>query len=363
MPQRRTLLRAAAALPLLHAAGAVPERPLRDIAAARNIIFGTQVTEPDLRDHAYAALVARECAIITPGIEAKWGVIEPAEGAFRFGPMDRIAAFARAAGLRLHMHNLVWGVGIPAWTLQALRQGSGRAILAAHTRAVATRYADLTESWDAVNEPVDPRWPSGPEGLCTTPWRLALGPGFVADACAALHACVPGARLLINDDDLEYAAPDRDRKRGLYLRLIESWLRAGVPLGGFGLEAHLKPWLPFADAAYRRFLSDLASFGLRIYITELDVCDKFLPAPAAVRDAQAASCLRHYLDLALDEPAVRGVMTWGLSDRTSWMRRDPAGQRADGLPPRPLPYDTALTAKPMRAALAGALLGARMRAG
>ncbi len=361
MPQRRSLLRAAASLPLVHVAGPAADTPLRDIAAARNIIFGTEVTSQDIRDPAYAALVARECAIITPGIEAKWGAIEPEEGAFRFAAMDRIAAFAHTNGLRLHMHNLLWGVGIPTWALQALQQGRGYAILTAHARAVATRYAALTDSWDAVNEPADPRWPSGPEGLCTTPWRRALGPNFVADACAALHACVPGARLMINDDDLEYAAPDRDRKRATYLRLIESWLRGGVPLGGFGLEAHLKPWLPFADAAYRCFLADLAGFGLRIYITELDVCDKTLPAPETLRDAQAAAHLRRYLDLVLDEPAVHAIITWGLSDRSSWMMRDPAGQRLDGLPPRPSPYDASLTAKPMRAALVAALRGARMR--
>jgi GH35 family endo-1,4-beta-xylanase len=50
-----------------------------------------------------------------------------------------------------------------------------------------------------------------------------------------------------------------------------------------------------------------------------------------------------------------------LSDRGSWMLRDPAGFRPDGLKPRPLPYDAHLTAKPMREAIAAAFRGARFR--
>ncbi|MEJ0047282.1 MAG: endo-1,4-beta-xylanase [Rhodospirillales bacterium] len=129
---------------------------MRSLAAARNIIFGAEVTLADITpDPDYAALVARECAIITPGIEAKWGNIEPGDGEFRFGSMDALAEFARGAGLRLHMHNVIWAVGLPAWTLQALRQGRGAPIIARHAAIVAGRYKDITESWtSSMNLPI-----------------------------------------------------------------------------------------------------------------------------------------------------------------------------------------------------------------
>jgi endo-1,4-beta-xylanase len=337
-------------------------QPLRDLAAARNIAFGTEVTLTDIAcDPQYMALVARECAIITPGVEAKWGYIEPADGAFRLGPMDVLADFARSAGLRLHMHNLIWAVGLPQWTLHALQQGRGASIIERHVKIVAGRYKDLTDSWDVVNEPVDPRWPSDKNGLCLTPWRRALGAQVIAIPFSIMHSELPAARLLINDDDLEYDAPDREHKRATYLRLIESWLKAGAKLDSFGLEAHLKPWLPMADKAYRRFLRELGEFGLKLYVTELDVCDRTLSADIAVRDGAVADVTRRYLDLVLDEPSVCTVMTWGLSDHTSWMLRDPVAYRQDGLKPRPLPYDSHLRAKPMREAIAAAFRGARSR--
>lgn len=355
------MVAALAAMSVPGMAAAAGNPPLRDLAARRNLVFGTAATLQDIADPAYRCLIARECAILTPGIEAKWAYTEPSEGVFRLEPMDALASFAHAAGLRLHMHNLIWAVGLPEWTLRALRGGRGNEIIQHHMARLARRYAAQTDSWDVVNEPADPRWPSGPEGLCTTPWRQALGPGFIETAFCIAHANVPGARLLINDDDLEYDIPYSTRKRMIYVRLIEIWLRAGMKLSGFGLEAHLKPWLPFAERDYRRFLAELASLGLKIYVTELDVCDRTLPPGIAARDAATAAIAKRYLDVVLDEQAVCTVITWGLSDRTTWMQRDSAGRRPDLLPPRPLPYDSNLAPKPMRLALADAFRGARSR--
>jgi endo-1,4-beta-xylanase len=266
MIQRRSFLFGAAA-----AGGGFPptepiDTPLRQIAASRNILFGSAVTCTDLdADPFYPALIARECAIITPGIEGKWGSTEPEEGKFNFGPMDRIAGFAHRQGLRLHMHNLIWAVRLPRWTLDALASGRGRQVMNAHIAAVAGRYRGQVHSWDVVNEPIDPRWPADADGICTTPWRLGVGKDFIAAALAETSRADPSAHLMINDDDLEYDAPDREQKRNFYLRLIETLLRHNVPLHGFGLEVHLKPWLPIAEKSYRRFLHNLADFGLKLH--------------------------------------------------------------------------------------------------
>jgi endo-1,4-beta-xylanase len=68
-----------------------------------------------------------------------------------------------------------------------------------------------------------------------------------------------------------------------------------------------------------------------------------------------------YLDVALDEPSVKVVMTWGLSDRESWLNSDADFKRTDGLRVRGLPYDDQLKPKLMRSALAAALNGAPKR--
>ena len=368
-PTRRTLLSAACGLALParsataragQAAGPTPT--LRERAAARGLLFGAEVLAADLAaDGEYAALVARECAVLTPGLEAKWAATEPEEGAFRFAGLDAVAGFAEAHGMALHGHTLVWAVYNPPWLAEALRDGRGEAVLARHVAAVCGRHAGQVLAWDVVNEPVDPRWPADRQGLCTTPWWHALGPEYVERALRLAHEADPHALLLINDDDLEYDEPDRQIKRDQYLRLVEALRRRDVPLSGFGLEAHLKPGRRIAEREYRRFLAELGEMGLALFVTELDVNDRLLPADLAERDAVVAGVAGRYLDLVLDEPAVRAVQCWGLSHRHQQMGRDPATRRPDGLPNRALPFDAALEITPMGEAIGRALDAAPRR--
>ena len=55
-------------------------------------------------------------------------------------------------------------------------------------------------------------------------------------------------------------------------------------------------------------------------ISELDVKEYQYVLSVEQRDARVADETRRYLDVALGQPAVRGVTTWGLSDRHSWLR-------------------------------------------
>ncbi len=347
---RRALLAGAAAT-----LAAAPEPTLAQRAAARGLQFGSAVSATLLAtDPAYAALVARQCSILVPEIEAKWAATEPQEGRFDFARLDAVMAFARRHAIAVRLHNLAWGVYNPPWLAPALAEGRAAAVLARHIAAVAGRYAGQVAAWDVLNEPSDPRW-NRADDLVEIGWKKALGDGYVDQAFAAAHAADPHATLFINDDLLEYDDPAGRAKRAAYLRLIPRLLRRGVPLGGFGLEAHLRPERPFAPAPYRAFLRELAGMGLVIHVTELDITDRTLPAALPQRDAALGALCRAYLATTLDEPAVRAVLTWGLSAGHSWLATDPEMRRTDGLPPRGLPYDAQLAPTPLWQAIATAL--------
>jgi endo-1,4-beta-xylanase len=104
--------------------------------------------------------------------------------------------------------------------------------------------------------------------------------------------------------------------------------------------------------------------GIQIQITELDSTDEFAPASISGRDRCVADEYGRFLETALDEPAVKVLVTWGLSDRHSWIVRGEVGpdaSRKDGLPSRPLPFDAAFTRKPAWTAIAQALQNAPSR--
>ena len=115
----------------------------------------------------------------------------------------------------------------------------------------------------------------------------------------------------------------------------------------------------FDTAAYQQFLADVAGRGLKILITEMDVLDDGLPAENAARDQAVADAYKLYLDTALAEPAVASVITFGLTDRYTWLQED--YPREDGAPRRPLPFDEELQPKPAYDAVYSALEGASTR--
>jgi endo-1,4-beta-xylanase len=104
-------------------------------------------------------------------------------------------------------------------------------------------------------------------------------------------------------------------------------------------------------------LAEIAGLGLTIQITELDVIDNNAPADRTTRDRMVADAYSRFLDAALDEPAVKMVLTWGLSDRHSWL----AGSRSDQLPARPLPFGADLEPKPALEAMTRAFTRAASR--
>ena len=105
------------------------------------------------------------------------------------------------------------------------------------------------------------------------------------------------------------------------LALLDGMLARGVPIHGIGIEAHLRgdQAAVLGDASYEAFLGELARRGMKIFITELDVQDVALPADAAARDQAVADIYSRFLSASLRQPAVKGIVTWGLADCFTWI--------------------------------------------
>ena len=65
--------------------------------------------------------------------------------------------------------------------------------------------------------------------------------------------------------------------------------------------------------------------------------DEGLPKNFARRDRMVADVYRRYLDVTLDEKAVKVVVAFGLTDRYTWLDEDQP--REDGTHRRPLAFD------------------------
>jgi endo-1,4-beta-xylanase len=336
--------------------------PLWRTAADRGLVFGTSTATWQLEDAEYARLVDHEAAILFTEDDLLWYRLRPEPGAeldFTYG--DRFFAFAEERGQLVFATHLVWDEGFgEGWTEDDLfGMEDARSLMLDTVEQVVGHYRGRVAGWVVVNEAIDAHEADGLRR--DYPWYQTVGPDYVAEAFRAARAADPDALLVLNEfgfetDDEYDAAADKQVKA---LVVLDALLADGVPVDAFGVQAHLEA-AGFAEkfdaAGYQAFLAELADRGMTILVTELDVLDDGVPEDIPTRDEAIADAYRTYLDVALAEPAVAAVMTFGLSDRYTWLQED--YPREDGVARRPLPYDEELRPKPAYDALAGALGGA-----
>jgi endo-1,4-beta-xylanase len=369
LPMSRRDLLPAALSPLLTlsvcAATGSATPPLKELARAKGISYGSCISAAQIAaQDDFTALVLRECECIVPENEMKWWSISHRPGEEDFLVPDRMMDFAGRFQLAVRGHNLLWYFCVPDWFKMLPDRKSTEAAVVHHITDMVSRYRGRVFCWDVVNEPIYVEH-GRQDNLRTTLFVDKLGPEYFDIAYRAARTADPEVTLVINEYDLEYDTPEQDAKRGAVLKLLERTKAAGIPIDGLGIEAHLvASHFPFSQVKLRRFLAEVAAMGFQIQITELDSTDEFAPALISERDRCIADEYRRFLETALDEPAVKVLVTWGLSDRHSWIVRGevgPEASRNDGLPSRPLPFGRALTPKPAWTAIAQALQNAPAR--
>lgn len=339
---RRDLLKAALAVPAMLVG---PTRTVdAEASAYGGRLYGAAVRAEALTgDPHFARRVGADCGWITPEIDFKWNALEHRRGGWWFERADAIVAFARYERMGLRGHTLLWEQSTPDWARAEMADRGDWRLIERWFDAVLGRYAEAAGEWDVVNEPIDTE--HGEHGLRRTCFHRAFGADYVDRALRAARERAPTARLMVNEYGLEYGSGvERDRRRAL-LKLVERLRRDNVPLDGVGVQAHLDLAKgPLDTAAIANMFHEIADMGLSISITELDVKEADRTLSIGMRDRAIDDEVRRYLDVALAQPAVRGVVSWGVSDRDSWLQEGIEAPTSASLN-RGLPLDAAMRPK------------------
>ncbi|GLU47392.1 endo-1,4-beta-xylanase [Nocardiopsis ansamitocini] len=289
-------------------AQAADPTPLRELAAAAGIHVGNGIEAAPLASiPAYEAIVGREYEAVTPGNEMKWGSVEPTRGQYNWGPADQIVAYAEANDQIVRGHTLVWHSQQPNWlTSGNFTPAQLRTILSEHIAVQAGRYEGRVYAWDVVNEPFNENG-----SYRGTIWYDNLGVDYIADSLRWARAADPGAKLYINDYNIEGI---NAKSNALYNLAVEL-LAAGVPLDGIGIQGHIIiGQVPSTFAANMQRFADL---GLDVAITELDIRMQ-LPVTDAKLQTQAAD-YRSVFQSCIAVDGCIGVTVWGVTDGLSWI--------------------------------------------
>jgi len=315
--------------------------------------IGTCFLPDKVSDSAFVALTTRHFSQLTPEWNFQLPAVMGDDGRYDWTWPDRIADFARANGQSLHGTSLVWYAldDVPAFQRLDGQPAAFARAFETHIQTIVKRYRSLTRSWDVVNEPVA----EDGNGFRDSLWSRNLGPeDYMVRAFEAAAQADPGAILFVNDYNLELLP----EKRATFMRLVDRLRERGCKVGGVGTQTHLHA--DTAPGQVTAALTDLATLGLPIHISEFDV--KFGPAgkspltetqKLAIQEGLAAETAAAFLALPVAQR--HAFTTWGVRASDSNLNRPEYGGNGSDLP---LLFDSAGESKPAFWAIADRLAAA-----
>ena len=312
---------------------------LRSLSERRGLFMGTAVNARALRDEAaYRETLAREYNMLTPENEMKFGELVKEPNVYNFSAADEIIAFARANDMSVRGHTLIWHNQNPEWLRpENFTRNQAIDLLERHIFTVVGHFHAKVYAWDVINEGI-----AEDGSLRDTFWLKTIGPEYFDYAYRFTREADKNPRLFYN----EYAADGLSAKADGMYQLLKDLKDRGIPVDGVGLQMHFALYdtpnfaYPPSAADLTANLNRLADLGLEIHVTELDVQ---IQRQAGTREellARQAQVYRELMDTILDNRRLKAVVTWGFTDRHSWI------PQFTGQPDWPLPFDEFYQPKP-----------------
>ncbi|UCM91182.1 endo-1,4-beta-xylanase [Streptomyces marincola] len=298
---------------------------LGDAAAERGRYFGTAVAANRLGESDYTATLNREFNSVTAENEMKWDALEPSRGSFTYGNADRIVNHARAQGMDVRGHTLVWHSQLPGW-VSGLGANDLRSAMNHHITQVMQHWRGQIHSWDVVNE----AFQDGNSGARRpSPFQDRLGNGFIEEAFRTARAADPNAKLCYND----YNTDAINAKSNAVYAMVRDFKQRGVPIDCVGFQSHFNSGNP-VPGDFRQNLQRFADLGVDVQITELDI------------EGSGTTQANHYrtvVEACLAVSRCTGITVWGVTDKYSW-RSGGTPLLFDGNYNKKPAYDAVLTA-------------------
>jgi GH35 family endo-1,4-beta-xylanase len=283
---------------------------LRELADLNNFHIGAAVYTTHLSSDIHVDTLSREFNMLTPEQEAKHCEVERQQGQFTFQRFDKLVAFAQEHDMMIHGHALVWHQCTPDWVTSSdfTRE---QAIQALHDSifTIVGRYKGRVPIWDVVNEGIA----DGGGGLRDTQWRQVIGDDYIELAFQFAHEADPDALLFYND----YGAEGGGSKSDAVYEMVKDFVERGIPINGVGLQSHFTVGT-INTGAIADNIKRLGELGLQVEITEMD--DRY-PGEATpdILRKQAAD-YHNLLQTCLDSGYCTAFITWGVTDKYTWLR-------------------------------------------
>lgn len=237
---------------------------------------------------------------ITPENETKWGSVEGTRDRMSWTGADRVANYAKTAGIAWKFHTLAWGGQAPGW-ISGLAESEQLQEVEEWFDEAQKKYPDVPMI-DVVNEAHPNHAPA--------PFRNALGGNgttgydWIFKAFQMARQRWPNAILIYNDyNNIEY-----NNEVTWTVGLIEAAIKAKVPIDAIGCQTH--DAYKINTATVKGNLDKLAATGLPLFITEYDI--------GYSDDTQQLNSIKDQFPVFWNHPSVVGVTYWGYVVGETW---------------------------------------------
>lgn len=281
----------------------------------------------------------------------KCEVIHPQEGVYNFTLADQFVDKARAAGLKVQGHALIWHSQCAPWFHY---DKDGRLVspevlkkrMREHIYTVVSHFKGRVDAWDVVNEAFED------DG---TPRKSLfyeiLGTDYIPLAFQYAHEADPTIQLFYND----FSMNKKSKVEGV-VNFFRPLIRQGLPITAIGMQGHMILEDNVDNSVikqYEQSINTIVSAGVPTFFSELDlsvlpnpygfsganVSDKFAyrpemdPFKKGLSKKKEAEMEQFWVDfykmLIPHRQDVLRLGFWCLNDANSWRNDFPIKGRTD----------------------------------
>lgn len=190
--------------------------------------------------------------------ELKWYATEPEPGKINYTVPDQMLEFIRANEIIARGHNIFWEDPkyTPKWVLN-LTDSQLSSAVNSRIQSLMEKYKGEFIHWDVSNEMLHFNF-----------YEERLGPNATLNFFETAHKSDPLATLFMNDFNVVETCGDGNSTVDNYISRLRQLKQGGVTMDGIGLEGHFTVPNP---PLMRAVLDKLASLGLPIWLTEIDI--------------------------------------------------------------------------------------------
>ncbi|XP_042432155.1 endo-1,4-beta-xylanase 5-like [Zingiber officinale] len=259
--------------------------------SSKDFPFGSAIAGTILGNKQYQRWFAERFNVAVFENELKWYATEPQPGKLNYALADDMLKFVRSNKIMARGHNIFWEnpTCAPEW-VQNLTGGDLRAAVKSRIRSLLSRYRGQFIHWDVNNEMLHFDF-----------YEQRLGENASTEFFRTAQQADPLATLFMNEFNVVETCSDEQSTVDTYISRLKQLRNGGAPmLEGIGLQGHFgRPNIPLMRAV----LDKLASLGLPIWLTEVDIAQN-------LGEHRQGVFLEEVLREAFAYPSVSGIVLW-----------------------------------------------------